>query len=447
MFESFRKKQHNSEVTTENNASHEADFRNLVGLEEAISRSFAVIEFEPDGTILTANQNFLNAVGYSLGEIQGQHHKIFVPSQERNSSEYARFWTNLSKGQFQSGEFLRVSKTGKEIWIQAAYNPVIVNGKVIKVVKQASDITEQKHNSIVTSGQVEAVERSQAVIQFKLDGTIVSANQHFLNATGYTLNEIVGQHHRMFCDQQTRESEEYRNFWSALNQGQNQNGHFKRVNKAGEELWLQATYLAVLNQYGKPFRVVKYAQDITGFITQQNKASELGNMVADSVGEISDTVKEISESIQRTATETEKAEGLAGSTCEKAAGLQENGRLISQVVEVIQNLAEQTKLLALNATIEAARAGESGKGFAVVAQEVKDLAHQTDKATRDIEQNVENIMSSIAGLVDATDQITKSVVDVNSNTSSVAAAVEQQAATMGNLSTTATTLKELTGSR
>lgn len=424
--------------------ANEKRLKDLEGLYNAIDKSMAVIEFEPDGTIITANQNFLNCLGYSLQEVKGQHHRIFCTEQMRKSSEYTQFWNNLRAGQFQSGEFLRLDKNGREVWIQASYNPIVENGKVVKVVKQASDITESKKSSIITHGQVEAVERSQAVIQFEVDGTIIWANNNFCAATGYSLSEIQGQHHRIFCEREYSDSAHYREFWADLGRGQNRNGQFKRVRKNGEELWIQATYLSVLGHDGKPIRVVKYASDITALIQQRRKAADLGNTLALSVSEMNQTVKEISENIQRAATETDRTEGLASSTCQKAEGLQENGRLISQVVEVIQNLAEQTKLLALNATIEAARAGESGRGFAVVAQEVKELAHQTADATKAIEENVESIMTSILGLVEATGDITSSISGVNANTSSVAAAVEQQSTTMGQLDNTAKMLIQLT---
>ncbi|MFD2176180.1 methyl-accepting chemotaxis protein [Veronia pacifica] len=238
-----------------------ADFSGQI---EAIHKSQAVIEFELDGTIITANQNFLSTVGYSLEEIQGKHHSMFVETQQSQSAEYKRFWQDLGSGQFMSGEFHRVGKGGKEIWIQASYNPIFdMSGKPFKVVKFASDITQQKIMSADYSGQIQAISKSQAVIEFELDGTIKTANENFLGAVGYDLEEIQGKHHRMFVEKSYRESMEYKDFWKRLGQGEFQAGEYKRINKAGQEIWIQASYNPIMDASGKPFKVVKYATDIT----------------------------------------------------------------------------------------------------------------------------------------------------------------------------------------
>ena len=176
---------------------------------ETVSKSMAVIEFQPDGTILTANQNFLSCLGYTLNEIQGQHHRMFCTDELRSSNQYRQFWSSLAAGQYQAGEFLRVAKGGREVWIQASYNPVVIDGKVVKIVKHASEITKEKESSIITHGQVDAVVKSQAVIHFETDGHIVWANDHFLAATGYSLSEIVGKQHRIFCERELANSPEY----------------------------------------------------------------------------------------------------------------------------------------------------------------------------------------------------------------------------------------------
>jgi methyl-accepting chemotaxis protein len=230
----------------------------------AVSRSQAVIEFSPDGTILTANTNFLQALGYSLNEIQGRHHSMFVSPAERDSAAYRAFWTALSRGDYQAGEFKRITKSGGEIWIEASYNPVLdQSGKVVKVVKFASNVTEKKRQSMADASQLTAIGRAQAVIKFELDGTIVTANENFLNTVGYSLNEIKGKHHSMFVEPAERDSAAYREFWAALGRGEYQTAEYKRVGKGGKEIWILASYNPLIDETGKPFGVVKFATDVT----------------------------------------------------------------------------------------------------------------------------------------------------------------------------------------
>ena len=189
----------------------------------AINRSQAVIEFAMDGTILTANQNFLNALGYRLEEIKGKHHSMFVPADQRDSADYRAFWAALNRGEYQAAEYKRIAKGGREVWIEASYNPVLDgNNKPIKVVKFAIDITQKKLRNLADAGKISAINRAQAVIEFNLDGTIVTANENFLKALGYTLGEIQGKHHSMFVEQAEKDSAAYREFWAALNRGQYQ---------------------------------------------------------------------------------------------------------------------------------------------------------------------------------------------------------------------------------
>jgi methyl-accepting chemotaxis protein len=230
----------------------------------AISKSQAVIEFQLDGTIITANENFLNAVGYRLEEIRGKHHGMFVTEEYRRGSEYKDFWARLNRGEYVAGEFRRIGQGGREIWIQASYNPILdVSGRPVKVVKYASDITEQKLQAADYSGQLAAISKSQAVIEFQLDGTILGANENFQNAVGYRLDEIQGKHHGMFVTDDYRRSSEYKEFWAKLNRGEYVAGEFKRVGKGCREIWIQASYNPILDLSGRPSKVVKYATDIT----------------------------------------------------------------------------------------------------------------------------------------------------------------------------------------
>ena len=244
----------------------------------AISRSQAVIEFTLDGTILTANDNFLKTLGYALGEIQGKHHGMFVDPSEHDGAAYRDFWAALRRGEYQAAEYKRIGKGGKEVWIQATYNPVLDgNGKPIKVVKFATDITARKIKSMEDAGQIAAIGRAQAVIAFEMDGTIVTANENFLKALGYTLAEIQGKHHSMFVDPSERGSAAYREFWTRLNRGENQAAEYKRIGKGGREVWILASYNPVLDEKGKPFRVVKFATDVT---SQKLSTADLAGQLA-----------------------------------------------------------------------------------------------------------------------------------------------------------------------
>jgi methyl-accepting chemotaxis protein len=237
---------------------------NALAQATAISRSQAVIEFNMDGTIVTANQNFLDTLGYRLEEIRGKHHSMFVAPNLRDSAEYRGFWANLNRGEYQSAEYKRLGKGGKEVWIQASYNPIFDrNGKPCKVIKFATDITARKIRSMEDAGKMAAIGRSQAVIEFDLDGTIITANDIFLKVLGYSLAEIQGKHHSLFVSPAERDSNAYREFWAGLNRGEFQSAEYKRFGKGGKEVWILASYNPILDDTGKPFSVVKFASDIT----------------------------------------------------------------------------------------------------------------------------------------------------------------------------------------
>ena len=251
----------------------------LEGQIAAINRSQAVIEFNLDGTIIKANDNFLQTVGYSLSEIQGQHHAMFVEPGYRSSPEYQAFWARLGRGEFDAGQYKRIGKGGKEIWIEATYNPIFdAKGKPFKVVKYATDITAQKLHAADVAGQLAAIGKAQAVIEFALDGTILTANENFLNTLGYRLDEIKGQHHGMFVDQTYRTSMEYRMFWDKLGRGEYDSGQYKRLAKGGREIWIQASYNPIYDMNGKPFKVVKYAADVTA--QRMQSADHSGQLAA-----------------------------------------------------------------------------------------------------------------------------------------------------------------------
>ncbi|ODT82028.1 MAG: chemotaxis protein [Pelagibacterium sp. SCN 64-44] len=230
----------------------------------AIMRSQAVIEFRLDGTIVSANENFLAALGYQLAEIIGQPHRIFVAPEDVAAPAYARFWDELAAGRPQAGVFRRLGKGGKEVWLQASYNPIFdARGRAVGVIKCATDITEQENRSADHAAQIAAISRVQAVIEFGLDGVVRTANENFLATLGYRLEEIVGRHHSMFCASDFVASPEYARFWQRLSAGEYVTGEFCRLGKGGQEVWIQASYNPVFDARGQPIKVIKFATDIT----------------------------------------------------------------------------------------------------------------------------------------------------------------------------------------
>ncbi len=231
---------------------------------DALDKVQATIEFDTKGNIITANANFLETVEYSLSEIQGKHHSMFVERGYAQTAEYQIFWDKLRAGNFETGKFKRYGRNNKEVWIEASYNPIYdAQGKVCGVVKFATDITEEAIKSADYQGQIDAINRSQAVIEFTMDGTILNANENFLSTVGYQLDEIKGKHHQIFVDSSYASSHEYRNFWNKLSKGEYHSGEYKRIAKDGTEVWIQASYNPIFKPDGKPFKVVKYASDIT----------------------------------------------------------------------------------------------------------------------------------------------------------------------------------------
>ena len=425
----------------------------------AIGRSQAVIEFALDGTILAANPNFLAALGYSLEEVKGKRHSLFVDPAYAASQDYRIFWDDLRAGKFHAAQFKRIRKDGGEVWIEASYNPVLDRaGKPVKVVKFATDITVQKQIYADLSGQVAAINKSQAVIEFDLDGTIRTANENFLTSRGYTLAEIAGKHHSMFIEADSRDTATYRQFWDHLRAGHFQAAQFKRIGKGGREVWIEASYNPILDLNGRPCKVVKFATDITrhtallashktivdqnfgeidGALERSNRQAQIagnaaqstaGNVqtMAASAEELAASVREIADTMVKSKAAADAAHGQLVAADAAIERLSAMSKSMGGIVGLIRDIAGQINLLALNATIESARAGDAGKGFAVVASEVKNLARQASSATDQIAREIDGLQAVSGEVVSALGLIGTSIGSVLDYVTGTASAVEEQ---------------------
>ena len=390
---------------------------------DAINKAQAVIEFELDGTIITANDNFLNALGYTLEEIQGQHHRIFVDPQYAVSPAYTEFWAKLNRGEFVAEQFQRFGKGGKEVWIEASYNPVFgPDGKPYKVVKFATDITEQKMQFADYQGQIEAIGKSQAVIEFELDGTIITANDNFLNALGYTLEEIKGKHHRIFVEPEYASSPAYTAFWDKLGRGEFEADEFKRIGKGGKVVWIQASYNPIFDPNGNPFKVVKYASDVTAQkLAEQAYRDEMtriidactsGDLTArgdlDSLDEtyrpVMQGINKILESFETALTQvaepvlqvasastqiSEGASKLAEGANNQASSIEEISASLEEISSMTAQNADnsnEAKNLASTAQTSAQQGNETMQKMQKAIDEIKSSSDETAKIVRTIDE-------------------------------------------------------------
>ncbi|MBK5411765.1 PAS domain-containing protein [Pseudomonas sp. TH34] len=375
-------------------AARTADVAEYKGLMAALERSMAVVEFDLNGKVLRANDNFLQALGYRPDELSEKSHRDFCLPALTNSAAYGEFWAALRAGKFVSGTFQRVNKDGQIVWVEASYNPVLdERGQVLKVVKYALVVTDKVAQEAATRSKLAALDRAMAVIEFDLSGNVLVANENFLNVMGYGLAELKGKHHRMFCEPGLVNSDEYTDFWRRLNAGEFFSGQFKRLGKHGRVVWLEASYNPVYDADGKLTKIVKFASDITERVEKFEADSRGASRAYHISAETEKFAEQGTQVIQETASEMRRIAENIGASARLVGQPGDRSEQITAIVNTIRGIADQTNLLALNAAIEAARAGDQGRGFAVVADEVRQLAGRTSRSTAEIAEMISKILA------------------------------------------------------
>ena len=402
--------------------SHSQDL-DLQAINTALNRVQAVIEFELDGTILHANDNFLRVVGYTLAEVQGKHHAIFCDPEYVKTAEYADFWARLGRGEFDQGEYKRRARDGREVWINASYNPILdANGKPYKVIKFATDVTAMKTRNAEYEGKVSAIGKAQAVIEFDMQGNVLDANDNFLAVMDYDLSDIQGEHHRMFCEPEYAGSAEYKKFWQKLNRGEFDAGRYKRLGNHGKAVWIQATYNPILDLNGKPYKVVKFAIDITDQVNLENSIQSKAASDSRKVNALLDSVARAAQgdlTCKIVPEGDEPIDLLAGGISKMIGDLR---GVIGNVVSAANGFADASHAIAeratgvavgtqaLGATVEEMNASIDGLTFSI--NSIAENTSNADFMAKATQQEAEAGARAVAKSIEAMDLINRSSEDI-----------------------------------
>ncbi|RTY55615.1 PAS domain S-box protein [Pantoea sp. YU22] len=356
----------------------------------SLNDAIAMIEFTPEGIILNANSLFLDRMGYALNEIIGQHHSLFCTADFVQSSQYRDFWLRLKRGESFSDKYLRLAKNSRPVWLEANYVPVRDRaGRVVKIVKLATDITARITDAQEQRAMTTAIDRSMAVITFNLKGEVLKANANFLNTMGYRADEVIGLPHSRFCSEELRQSAEYKAFWEKLNRGEFISGQFQRVNKQGRTVWLRATYNPVFDAEGILYKVVKFATDVTAQVEKNQQERDAAQQAYKTALQTRESTRHGASVIENSVQTINALAGELHGISDDISDLSDSSDRIGEIVASIRRIADQTNLIALNAAVEAARAGAHGRSFAVVANEVRTLAANINQATSEIESRMQ----------------------------------------------------------
>lgn len=394
-------------------------FSNIIASDEknilqALRKSLAVIEFDLTGNILTANDSFCQALGYDLSEIKDKHHRMFVDPAEAATPAYAEFWNKLGRGEFQKAQYKRIGKGGTEIWIEASYNPVFRGGKPYKVIKFATDVTAQKLQSADDRGKIDAISRAQAMIEFNLDGTIINANENFLKTLGYSLAEIKGKHHRMFCETSYTQGPDYTDFWKKLGGGEFISNEFLRIAKDGQHVHIQASYNPIFNADGKVFKIVKFATDVTQRVSNVDTLSDGLERMAegDLTFQLTEPFQAALEPLRVNYNKANK--GL----CDAMQSVSDNARMISSGSEEIRasadDLSKRTENQAASVEETAAALEEITKTVAASSQRAEEAGALVSKTKKDAETSGQVVDKAVIAMaeIESSSQAITNIIDV-----------------------------------